>query len=450
MRDSPTGSTGPPAPHETPPWLAEFAEHAREERVVGVAELPTRGGWRHLVVVTTWHGFDAVVGDLPRLGALILGGPPVVEQRGSTWTGISSDLRRVVLDVRRVGDLLPDDEGAVATVLLDRNGLLDQWVRWSRGRDRTEDPSYAAEWEASETIDLDGELRLLAGLEPGCRTEEGGAEVPLRPILVRAVREKLGTRSAGAPLAAALAARADELLRSAPQDGAGIRVVPRRASAADPYDAFLRVADGEGFRGDRVLFDAAAARLAALSRRAPRFDEGFVVPTFDAVEVRWSFGAGAPLAGTSLVPCVHVGVGVTPADHLDMWAAPAVREACCTVACVADDGNRRVLPRDAGREALLAALVEAVEVAWKRLPGLLRAARRSSRLREDDPAAALAALHLPRTFRESAAALLRREGPVTRLAVALALSRAGDDAEPLVARKLGWGAGRLLASAPDR
>ena len=60
---------------------------------------------------------------------------------------------------------------------------------------------------------------------------------------------------------------------------------------------------------------------------------------------------------------------------------------------------------------------------------------------------ALAPLHLPRSFREAASALVRGDG-ASRFSLALTLARAGDEMEPLVARKFAWAAGRLLATTP--
>ena len=66
---------------------------------------------------------------------------------------------------------------------------------------------------------------------------------------------------------------------------------------------------------------------------------------------------------------------------------------------------------------------------------------------EDDPDASLRPLHLPRSYREAAKRLSRSPAP-TRLALALALCRAGSGEEPIHARKFGLSAGRLLATTP--
>jgi len=433
-------------------WLEALAEHAREDRVVGVAELPMRPEMRRLWIVTTWHGFDVVCRDLTRIGGLVLGAPAaVVSDTGhGCWEGLAADLRRASLEVVRIGDLTPDGEGRSATVLLDRHGLLEQWVRWSRGRPNEDEGEGTgpAGWDTSYAFQVDDASRVFAHLEPGDVTGSDEDPVPVRPVLVRGLRESRDRLHPSAPLSAELAARIGDLLRTAPLDGAGLRTVPQRSSFEDPYDAFLSVADGEGFRGDRALFDAAAEKLRALARRSPEFDEGFLVPTFDAVEVRWRFGEGVRGRRWPLVPCVHVGVGVTPGDDLEFWAAAAVREPTCTVACVADDGRRTVLPRTAGRDALVGALTGATESAWRGLRRLLRATGRARRLVVADADAELRPLHLPRSFRESACALLRNDVRTTRADVAMALARSGDDADPLVARKLGLAAGRLLAQTP--
>jgi hypothetical protein len=249
------------------------------------------------------------------------------------------------------------------------------------------------------------------------------------------------------PVVADIRRRAAAVLAAVPRPGEGLRVVPGRDAPEDPQAAlegFYRVADGEGFLGDRVLFEAARVRLTELSRRAPVFEEGFVVPTFDAVEARFRFGDGIGGCKVPLVPGVHVGVGVTPADELEFWAAPSVREAACSVACVADTGTRSVRARTVGKDALLAALLEAVDAAWDELPDFLRAARRAARTPVEDAAAAYRPLHLPKTFVEGARRILGNPARPSRLALALALCRNGDDAAPLVARKLGLAAGRLL------
>jgi hypothetical protein len=208
------------------------------------------------------------------------------------------------------------------------------------------------------------------------------------------------------------------------------------------------VADGEGFLGDRMLFAEATKRMTELSRRAPVFDEGFVLPTFDAVEARWRIGEATGGCKTPLVPGIHVGVCVTPEDHLEFWAAPFVREPLATVACVADAGTRVVRERAAGKEALVAACVAEVERAWDELPDFLRAARRAGRTPAGDVESALRPLHLPRSYREAAKRGIGRLLTPTRLQVATALARAGEDQEPLHARKFALAAGRVLAANP--
>lgn len=449
--DAPMSADLTPSPDESRPaageWPAPFLDALRADvGVIGVAEVrPSTPGTRALVVVTTWDARDAVAARLPQLGALALGGEPTASHHTTDrWTGLASDARRIDVEVVRIGDLKPSARGETATVVLDTKDLLDQWVRWSGGRDRSRE-SARGETPADPVLVVDAAVRMLDALPLGCRT--CGDDEPLRPRVATHLRRLRGAVSADAPGGAALLARLDAALAPCPQPGAGLRVVPGDAGPAAALDAFLRVADGEGFLGDRMLFEAAVNRLVELSGRTPDFDEGYLLPSFDGVEGRWRFGEGVGGCRTPLVPGIVVGIGVTPADHLEFWAAPCVRETLCDVACVADPGTRVVRERTAGRDAFLGAMTGEIDRAWDDLPALLRSARRAGRVREDDPDAALRPLHLPRSYREAAKRLSRSPAP-TRLALALALCRAGSGEEPIHARKFGLSAGRLLATTP--
>lgn len=458
MSSAPTPPTARPArtaPSVGPPladsFLAALDRGTADDVVVGCARLPAGGDTLRLRIVATWHGHDRVVADLPRLGALALDGAAAVEERnGSRWSGLRADLRRADLDVVRIGELRPGPDGEDAAVVHDPLGAVDQWIRWSRGRDRAAAaPSPPEALRAAAVLETDSLLRSFEAIVPGARRLlRSGGDEPLRPMVARRLREAAsGLRDDGA-VETSLAARVRDALRGMPGPGAGTRDVPGRRDPGSAYDAFLRVADDEGFLGDRVLFDAARAHLAGLTRRTPVYDEGFVVPTFDAVEVRWRIGDGVGGCKVPFVPCIHVGVGVTPEDHLEFWAAPALREPLCAVAAIGDDGRRTVLPRTSQRDAFLSTLLAAVDAAWDALPSFLRTARRAGRTQEPDADAALAPLHLPKSLRAGALALLPARAGASRLSIALALARCGDDAEPLVARKLALASGRLVATTP--
>jgi hypothetical protein len=242
---------------------------------------------------------------------------------------------------------------------------------------------------------------------------------------------------------ASLAARIDAQLAMSPGEAAGLRV----RGGDDPlaaFEDFLRVADAEGFKGDRILFDEATKRLSDLAKRAPVFDQGFVVPTFDAVEAGFALGEAVGGCQPPLIPGVYVGVGVTPKDALEFWAAPFVRDPTCSVACVDDTGDRDVVLRSAGLDPMVATLTSVVDAAFDRLPALIDRARDATK-ESVDPSAVLATLHLPKTFVERA----KRRGAdalmCSRLTVALAVARAGHDCAPLVARKFGLAAGRVIS-----
>jgi hypothetical protein len=257
------------------------------------------------------------------------------------------------------------------------------------------------------------------------------------------LREARARLNPGNAAHAALGHRIDAQLRSSPGELEGGRVMPRLDRTGE-LEPFLKIADDEGFKGDRILFTEATKRLAELAKRPPVFDQGFVIPTFDAVEAGFALGEAVGGCQPPLVPGVYVGVGVTPKDALEFWAAPFVRDPTCSVACVDDTGDRDVVLRSAGREPMLAALTSALDAAFDRLPALIDAARDASK-ESVDPSAALAPLHLPKTFVERA----KRRGAdalmCSRLTVALAVARAGNDCAPLVARKFGLAAGRVIA-----
>ncbi|MCE9634273.1 MAG: hypothetical protein K8T90_01095 [Planctomycetes bacterium] len=445
-------------------WPAALTDALRaDRRIVGAADVTSVGCARSvcsaasvqtLVVVTSHDGRDAIVADLPRLGALALGADAAIGRTdGTTWAGVSADLRRVEIEVVRIADLKPSARGEAAAIVFDTNGALDQWVRWSRGRNREREAALAARDPAARLLEIDDLVRQFEQLPIGAvAVGATGATRPIRPRLAAALREVRGELSGDVAVEAAIAARIDAALAACPQTGLGIRAVPGSAatgpSPADTLEVFLRVADGEGFLGDRMLFAEGVKRLTELSRRAPVFDEGFVLPTFDAVEARWRIGEASGGCKTPLVPGVYIGVGVTPADHLEFWAAPFVREPLTSVACVADAGTRVVCARTVGKDALIAACVGEVERAWDELPDFLRAARRAARTPAGDVDKALMPLHLPKSYREAAKRVVGRHLTPSRLQVALALARAGDDQDPLNARKFGLAAGRLIDTTP--
>jgi hypothetical protein len=412
-----------------------FVASIRDDpRVVGVARLahgvPDAA---FLLVVTTWDGFDALAPELPRLASTLLADGPRIERNvEGRFTGVDAEGGRAEVHLRRVGDLVPTDDGAEAEALHDPRGLVKQWIQVSRRSPDAEVEAQLAAQPLDHVLSIDASLRFLAAGHPGSLREPDW--------LLSSVRSSLREDHAAE---AALARRVDVALRSAPLVGEGLRVAGGDSPAA-AFESFLKVADDEGFKGDRVLFGEAVARLRDLAKRGPTFDHGFVVPTFDAVEAAFALGDAVGGCQPPIVPGVYVGVGVTPADALEFWAAPYVRFATTTVPCVDDAGDRDVVPRAAGRVPMTAALVAAVDAAWDRLPALIDAARASS-TESVDPAAALAPLHLPSSFVERA----KRHGAdalmCSRLRAVLALCAAGEDAAPLVARKLALAAGRALA-----
>ncbi len=424
-----------------------------DPRVLGLARLaPEETRLLRVVIVATWDGLEPLSGALPELGASIAGAE---EARGfaerAHWTSLTAGLTRIEIEVLRAADLKPARRAARASALLDPNGLVEQWVRYS-DRAPTEpasaDPADTSRARVRRLLDAEEVLREFERMPRGSHVvRSGGASFPVRPVLGARLRSLARELSPAEPVEAALAARIGTALRTMPLSGEGLRVLPGEDPIA-AFEEFLRTADDEGFKGDRVLFAAATERLAALSGRTLVFDEGYVTPTFDRVEARFRLGEAIGGCQPPLVPGVCVGVGVTPDDRLEFWAAPFVREATATVACVADTGARDVRARSVGREALVAACTDTVDAAWERLPGLVDRAREATREPVSDAASALRALHLPRSFVEATL-----EGGVSplltsRLLLALALARAGEDGAPAVARQFGLAAGRLLAGEP--
>jgi len=414
--------------------VARFVGAVKDDpRVVGIARLDGGiPGAQPLLVVTTWDGFDALAPELPRLAAPLLADGPRIERNvDGRWTGVDADGARAEIELRRVGDLVPTYDGAEAEALHDPRGLLKQWIQVSRRSPDADVEAQIAAQPLDGVLMMDSHLRLHAAGNPGSLREMDWMFSPARALL-----------RPDHPAEAALARRIELALRSEPGPGAGLRLLGGDDPAA-AAESFYMTADDEGFKGDRVLFGEAVERLRALSKRTPVFDQGFVVPTFDAVEAAFALGDAVGGCQPPLVPGVYVGVGVTPADALEFWAAPFVRFATSSVACVDDAGEREVVARAAGRGPMTAALTSAVDAAWDRLPALIDRARAST-TESVDPAAVLAPLHLPRSFVERA----KRHGAdalmCSRLRCALALCAAGEDAPPLVARKLGLAAGRAL------
>jgi hypothetical protein len=296
---------------------------------------------------------------------------------------------------------------------------------------------------------MDDLLRALEGLPRGARRLFGNhrSSAPLRHAYGNQVRDRISNSIPAADVASIFGDRVDRALRDIPQPGEGVVVRTDGGDPAHAFERFLAIADGEGFAGDRPLFVHAQQRLTALVGLDATFVYGFVLPTFDAVEAR--FVLGPPIGGCSLplVPSVYVGVGVTPGDDLEVWAAPAVGEPSGGVAATWDDGSRAVLGRDAGMAGLQGALDDALADAHERLAGLLARSRAATRLPVEDVRTALRPLHLPRSFVEAAVSITPG-APGHHLDLALRLTRAAEDAAPLVARKLALAAGRLLAAVP--
>ena len=442
-------------------WPEAFvAALAADPRVVGAAQLASladQAGSGIVVIATTWDGLLPLTVELPRVGALAALGDTdaaaaadlIAHQEGASFTAVTLDARRVEVRLVRIGDLKPCAMGEGARAVYDPKGHMEQWAKWSAGR-----PPESAQAKSAVMATERGAQRAkrllatdLALRAPALRS---GRELPdkARETLARFVHDARSGIDENVAAEAAMARRLDAVIGRLPRPRDILRVTAGGHDPARVFEDFLLVADGEGFLGDRVLFQAAATQLAELSRRTPVFDEGFVLPTFDAVEVRWRFGDGVGGCKIPLIPAVHVGVGVTPQDHLEFWAAPAVREATSTVAAIADTGERRVVERTVSKADLLTALSDVVGDAWERLPDFLRNARRAGRRQEPDLAAAWKPLHLPKSFVAGAVQALGTPTSTSRLAMAMALARSGNRLAPLMARKCGLAAGRLIDTTP--
>ncbi len=427
--------------------IAQLVASVRDDpRVLGVARTkrPLRDA-PHLLIVTTWDGGESLPRELPRLCAPLVGDGPRIEQSRTTllfdprivvaWVGIGVDGTRANVIVRRAGDLVPSGEGRFAVALHDPRGILENWIRCCRDASPQDWAERAIEMTPVETmIWADERLRHItaASAYPDGSSDE--CEV---------LRSALHVASKDDPAQAALVQRIDAALRETPGAERGTRVLAHDDATA-AFERFLATADAEGFKGDRVLFTAAVDHLRAFSKREPVFHQGFLVPTFDAVEAGFALGEAVGGCKPPLIPGVYVGVGVTPKDALDFWAAPFVRDPTCSVACIDDTGDRDVVERAAGRDPMLATLTSVIDAAYERLPALLESARQSA-TESVDPTAVLKTLHLPATFVERA----KRRGAgalmCSRLTVALAVARAGHDCAPLAARKFGLAAGRVLS-----
>jgi hypothetical protein len=422
-----------------------------DPRILGAALLlPEHDDWTRVLIATTWDGLEPVADLLPEMAAEILGnGPAEVrsDHDGTRWRGLTSEDERLDLELVRMSELVPDPRADPARPIHDPAGLLEQWTRWCRGKE-PEPIDEEAEVERARTrrlFHLDDGLRSLEQVRRGTRRVQArGRTHPLRHEIGSRLRSVADRIEDEGPVAASLADRVRRATRDVPLAGEGV-LVDAFADDEEALERFYGLADDEGFAGDRPLFEAARARLSELGAREPRFEQGFVLPTFDAVEARFGLDEATGGCQPPLVPGVLVGVGVTPKDALEVWAAPCVREPTCATACVADAGERTVCDRGDGLEAVREALLDAVEHAFDRVAGLLGRAREAGEETVGDVQAALRGLHLPRSH---AAAVRAGRGiplSITRLALALAVARVGEDGPPLVARKLGLAAGRLLA-----
>lgn len=415
--------------------LRAFVESVRDDpRVLGVARLAERlRGITQILVVTTWDGAETLPLEIGRLAAPLVGGgapiqalrreDPAMPRNHAVWRGLGEDGTRVTVALRRAGDLVPAGDGLGAESLHDPRGVVESWLRACRTVTDADAEPIAGR-HAEEFLWADFVLR--AGARPLDARESDR---------LRSARMRL---SAEHPAERALAARIDAELAATPLPGEGLRVLGGAGDGA-AFERFLTAADAEGFKGDRVLFSGAVARIRDLAGHEPVFEKGFVVPTFDAVEAAFATdGAGMLRTG------IYVGVGVTPADALEFWAAPYAREGDCAVPCVDDDARRDVVQREAGRAPMVAALAAAVDAAWARLPAFVERCE-AARDEQEAPDAILPRLHLPRSFVERARRALPGDRAPTRFDAAMALARAGDECAPLAARKFGLAAGRVLA-----
>lgn len=423
--------------------VARFVAAVKDDpRVLGVATIradvvdSARPPW--IYVVTTWDGLDSIPRELPALVRAAFAETPTrtlaYDNQDGRFTVVAAEGWRIEVQLMRAGDLKPPG-GASAAALYDPRGLIESWIAVSRkSRDQTADakPESTSDEHLLRAVNFVYFHEQHLGRLRGRRVPAPGID--------------LARLSTTEPVEAAVRARIEAKLSAGPYEVADRG--NRDTGGDDPDDtleSFLRTADGEGFKGDRVLFGEATKHLRDLSKREPVFDQGFVVPTFDAVEAAFALGEAVGGCQPPLVPGVYVGVGVTPKDALEFWAAPFVRDPTCSVACVDDVGDRDVVERAKGRDPMVASLVSSIDAAWERLPALIDRARDAAK-EQVEPSAALAPLHLPKSFVERA----KRRGAgalmCSRLTVALAVARAGHDCAPLVARKLGLAAGRVLAA----
>ena len=425
-------SSSLPIPDAVIAWLGA------DERVLGAAQVrsglhPDDASWVRWVVVCRYDAKAAVIAELRgRLGPSFDLDTARVVIDDDGLHGVTAERVRLDVDVVAKSDLRPDPRGEGATVLLDRNGVVAQWVRWSANRPpREPDEGSAA---ARRALDADRFLRSL--------TDETRVDDATRFEIARTVAGLDPLHAADAALqrdAAALRARR-------PVPDAGVLSFAG-ADHRTAFDAFLAVADGEGFRGDRTLFERARDQLAVRPGCAVAFDSGWCLPTFDAVDVRFVLGPPGGGCKVPLVPGVAVGVAVTAADELAFWAAPTVRDVGGRLPSVFDDGTRTVLARDAGRDAFFAALDLAVATAADDVPRALAHARGAARETLDDLEAALLTTHLPRSHRERVVRRLEDRDSVTRFDLALALVRCAEHEAPLTSAKLLSAAGRVLTAA---
>lgn len=408
--------------------------------VLGIASLASDGGCERWLVATSWDGVETIADVVER--ELRSTGDKLVVREGLEIVALGTDDRRLDVEVRRIGEVKPSATGERASALYDPQGLIEQWTRWSRGRPI---PEPVLPEPGGEVVALDEALRRFQALPQGAtRLGPGGEIEPLRPLLAEALRRRAAALDRSDPFAARLAERIEAALADVAPAGDGIR---EDLGGEAGYERFLGVADREGFAGDRVLFDRVTARLRDRTGTEPRFAVGFCLPTFDQVEGRWDVGASIRLHDLEFVPGVYVGVGVTPSDALEFWAAACVTPASGGVEWIAEHGRRDALERSAGREAFFALLDQVVDQALGERDVFHRQVESSFDETPTDPAAALRSLSLAVSARNAALRALEGTGGTSRGHLALALSRAGSDARPLVARLLARSAGRLVRRA---
>lgn len=419
--------------------------------VEGIARLaglrdPSR---TRLLVATRYDAWAAVAArvrvlfehDAPAGRAVATSDGGRVASTARTVSALDTDGARLDVEVVRVGEVLPCAVGETAEPLHDPKGVLEQWVRWSRGRPK---PERSAVDAAAELLELDDALRSIETLPPGAGPV--GA-----PRSVRHATTHLLHRRADAMQHYGAEAFRERLTSATADVPPPAEAVREDAGGEAGWERFLGLADREGFRGDRVLFEAVTARLAELTDSQPTFAIGFCLPTFDQVEGRWDLDRTVDLGGHTFRAGVWFGVGVTPADALEFWAAPCLTPVDGGVEWIADDGERPALLRTAGRDAFTDLLRDAVDRAHARASAFEDAAASAFETEAADVDAAARSLSLAR----SAAGAIRRFLPTigagesaTAGHIALALSRAATEADPLVARLYARAAGRLAARAP--